>query len=256
MAFASSGTINNLVSLEQAINEVEMTAGYPVFWRGQESADWGIRPRVFRTDHLTRDESNMLWTFVTRGLARTSNAPQITDLLLWIQLAQHYGLPTRYLDWSFNPLTALFFAVRENSETKDFNGCLWCLDQRKLNFMNLGEASLLVPTSNLVKRFVYEAFKSTLPSDVDTTPPLPPVIAVGAAELDLRLVVQNAGFTVHRLVEDLDANLAPPILYQYIIPHDAKGWIRRRLRLMGISMASLFPDLGSLAEDTRRAYTD
>lgn len=44
---------------------------------------------------------------------------------------QHYGVPTRLLDWSENPLVALYFAV-ENKD-KETDAAIWMLRPNKLN---------------------------------------------------------------------------------------------------------------------------
>jgi hypothetical protein len=64
----------------------------------------------------------------TRSLAKT---PDPDDYFGWLFLAQHYGLPTRLLDWSESPLVALYFAVTEGHE--DHDGCVWALWPGGLN---------------------------------------------------------------------------------------------------------------------------
>jgi hypothetical protein len=70
-----------------------------------------------------RLERDMLSNFRTAGAAFLSNYSE-TEMYFW---AQHRGMPTRLLDWSANPLAALFFAC-ENHEDKD--GFVYAMDSR------------------------------------------------------------------------------------------------------------------------------
>jgi hypothetical protein len=78
------------------------------------------------------NERALIGHFQVRAPTRAhTRMPEPDDYFGWLFLAQHYGLPTRLLDWTENPLVALYFAV-ENPEEKT-DGCIWALWPARLN---------------------------------------------------------------------------------------------------------------------------
>lgn len=57
-----------------------------------------------------------------------------------LAFAQHYGYPTELLDWSYNPLVAMYFAaigVIENRKSKlEDSFSIWIIDTEKRNLLN------------------------------------------------------------------------------------------------------------------------
>lgn len=61
-----------------------------------------------------------------------------------IGIAQHYGVPTRFLDWTFNPMFAVLFAAEEFVPERDDAGiCVWALDSTAAGLMTkkMGQSS-------------------------------------------------------------------------------------------------------------------
>ena len=69
----------------------------------REASDRGIRDVLVTERRLLDDFSRLALPYV--GAVRPQNVYE------WLVVAQHHGVPTRLLDWTGNPLLALWFAV-------------------------------------------------------------------------------------------------------------------------------------------------
>ena len=108
--------IDNFDALHKLIQKrVQDTTVY----RGVKDASYDLVPKVGRKDlkwnhkSVKDAEKYMLTLFKQRAISFLTFSPR--NDWEWLALAQHYGLPTRLLDWSRNPLVAAYFAVNETS---------------------------------------------------------------------------------------------------------------------------------------------
>jgi hypothetical protein len=108
-------SVSSFLALIEQTKEAEISAGKKsdFLFRGQ-STDEALIPRIARLKpkgKLPNIESLMLREFERLSLPFTEFEPKDEwDLLA---LAQHHGLPTRLLDWSYSALTALWFCVKK-----------------------------------------------------------------------------------------------------------------------------------------------
>lgn len=220
------------------------------FWRGHAHIDWPLTPEVFRTppwgSHYP--EVTLIRTFMGQAESRTQRSPAHDDFVGWLILARHFGLPTRLLDWSMSPMVALFFAVEHQN---DADGALWALDPGGLNQDMIGEDRQLIVDDPPVRELVSLAFE---PDDAvhqaASTRTIGKVLAVGAREIDPRVMVQQGALTIHGDHTNLGAKKVP-WLVGFRVKREAKIILRENLRRLGITRSGLFPDLCSLAHDLK-----
>jgi hypothetical protein len=248
--------ISDLSQMVEAANPTRLEFNYDqAFWRGHGNAEWPLRPHVFRRDPdhpevPIYDECALIGHFLVGAPTRFhTNTPEPNDYFGWLFLAQHYGLPTRVLDWTLNPLVALYFAV-EKEEEEGTDGCVWALWPDKLNECFGGGGGLAQIRDDKVKELAKSAFFTDSECE-------PVILAIDGREVDRRMLAQIGRFTLHSChdaIEELSDS--QDWLRRYIVPKEHKQRVRYQLAAVGIRRSNLFPDLTNLATELRKSQLE
>lgn len=225
-----------------------------IYWyRGQSSSRWELQPKVGRDRKWKQNEHELLIRFKQDAARTLPTTPQ--SKWEWLSLAQHYGLPTRLLDWTESPLIALFFACQPNPETDSEDGTFWVLNPRTFNqaFLN-GRQSLVMldEDSEDVDQF-FPSLRQTgiresvLPEKRDANQ----IAAIIPRSFD-RITAQAGTFTITR---DPSAPLgSSEHLRQFMIPQNAKPTILLDLRALNIHTGTVLPDPSVITSNLRGDY--
>src|SRR5947209_4533520 len=97
----------------------------PFAFRGQSLPEPGLRTALMRLGGDYAQLENHLLRNFRKYAYRDAVAED--SVWNWLALAQHHGLPTRLLDWTYSPLVALHFATQDPGWF-DRDGVIWCVD--------------------------------------------------------------------------------------------------------------------------------
>ena len=226
--------------LEATVLAVKNFQGGTPWWRGHGVADWSLTPSVHRE---SLSEADMYHRFIQRARTRHSPCPEAKDFSAWLFLMQHYGLPTRLLDWTESILVATFFAV-SNEKHYDSDGAVWAMFPIELNNFQLDHGKIVGARHTLVGPLILPPFLGVEPKEA--------VAALISDEIDIRMLVQLSAFTVHGVSTPLeDLPHQEKFLMKFVVPKEAKPSLRSALTLIGIRESCLFPDLEHLAKELR-----
>jgi hypothetical protein len=235
-----------VTSIAELVRALETTNGEnsPRWYRGQSDFDWQLVPSLGRPPSVPAHEDALIKRFKQNALSYIQRVP--SNEWEWLFLMQHHRVPTRLLDWSENPLVALYFAVTENL---DRNACLWCLDPVQLNKASHIQTAI---ATDIPCFSVDEDLDQYLPREVLSGMYKKPPVAALAMRYFPRLTAQSGVFTItHRELTPIEIVGDGAFVGRLKIPSAAKKNIARELRLLGITRLALFPDLDSVAEHAR-----
>lgn len=208
--------------------------GFTIY-RGQ-TKDKPLLPTIARDTSLrTKDiidkEKKIFDEFVRRSYPHLDSNLNHGDSWSMLALAQHHGLPTRLLDWTENPLAALWFAcINEKAKNDDSDRIVWLLPAE--------ETDITLSVKKKKSPFEQKITKVFRPNHITK-----------------RITSQNGWFTVHRFEEnDKIVPLNEQKAYRdrmikLLIPGQEafRTTILNKLEVMGINNYSLFPDLEGLS---------
>jgi hypothetical protein len=224
-------------------------------FRGQSDVRGTLTTSVARLGGSLDLEAHLLRNFRKYAQRQASPGDSVWN---WLALAQHHGLPTRLLDWTYSPYVAMHFAT-ENVQDFGVDGVIWCVDYVQTNAMLpdalkriLQEEGSFVFTAEMLERAA-----ATL-AEFDRLSQQTFVAFFEPPSLDERIVVQFALFSlVSNYKLGLDTWLAhyPHVYRKIVVPASLKWEVRDKLDQANITERVLHPNLDGLSRWLRRYYT-
>ena len=231
------------------------------WFRGESGSEMPLCPKISK---YSANEENFLMQSFRRQAGAFGNIPPRTGHTdLWLFLAQHYSVPTRLLDWTEGALHALYFAVNRGGA----NQRVYMLNPHKLNDLAGSKTddinyplswsrggSIYVSLAWQVRELSEGQIALIDEIGIDLNVPF----AFPATYQDQRMIAQRSCFTIHgssldpleMILSGKDVKMSE-YLMEYRIDGEKTTNLLKELSVLGVSGATIFPDLEHLAYDLK-----
>jgi hypothetical protein len=263
-----------VIDFFKVVKEMISEKGFENFYRGHSNKDFKLIPSIYR-DGLVENEINIFKETILRTPHEFLNCKSTVEKLVKMQ---HYGVPTRLLDITSNPLIALYFACRsKKNENKDGKVVFFRIPNEHIKFYDSDTVSILANVSKLPNfeidvtakgkkefnktnsmQFLLHEIREEKPyfKEIVNRNDLEDVFAVKVKLDNPRILKQGGAF----LIFGIDANkkrhaeVSHRWIREFIIPFGDKDKILNDLNLMGINQSTLFPEIESQGQHLIEKY--
>lgn len=271
--------ISNLSEYSSLLTDIKVPDGKQLFFRGHARANYRLQPSIYRSEKLKKSESKMYHDLLINCPLDFNNNSSHLEKLVEMQ---HYGLPTRLLDVTTNPLVALYFACNEQSALFG-EVILISVDDAEVKYPQSDTVSILAslavfPNKNQeefkqwadnsdisqvefnekIKRLLQEIRleKPAFKGEIDKNDILGN-FAVLATKNNQRIIKQDGAFILCGLSE---ATLLEKFRFELdgkkvVVLISQKEEMLKSLDTFSINHATLFPEIANVAEYIKSKYS-
>ena len=259
--------INSIAEFSKQIEIIIKKKSYfdIVVWRGQGDVQYNLAPKLYRNNHWLSNEFEMVEEVKRRNPEDFTACKNRLDELT---ICQHYGLPTRLLDVTQNPLVALYFAC--STDLKKDGEIIFFIDH-PLKHWDIRVKCLTYFSTifNYLKiDLVYKEFKEKFGYEHDTIKmiedDLTKIHIVSPTLNNKRILAQQGAFLLFGVNKEKDkfikrSNNIDDSVYErnklkIIVPSSQKEQLLKELTYYGISKATLFPEIEYQCEEVSMLF--
>ena len=255
--------INSFQEFLDSVDQGQNSSESSLWFRGVGKSNYSLSPSLHRhssiidSNSLLEHEKKLLTRFKERSVPYLPH--RIDDVWELLFLMQHYGMPTRLLDWTENPFISLFFALssankNERDEYID-DAAVWILSPPKWNqnvFSNISyRGGAMSPSESTVS-----GYKPNTEAQLMHENP----VAILGIHNSPRIVAQRGSFCLFGKsltpMEDIytSGSFEQDTLRKIEIPNNLITELLDKLVWMGITDSVVYPDLEGLAKETKRLF--
>lgn len=258
------------------IEEISENKEKTTIYRGHTSYQHKLRPSIFRSsnERIKNNEKTVLREIITKHPTEFSGDTGTFEKLVRIQ---HYGLPTRLLDVTYNPLVAVYFACEDVETRYDPEIIAITIEDKNIKYFDSDTVRCLSNLANLTNSEKQEISKKSTSKELNESEPgrrlhdfilqerpnfqqridiehLKKFILVNPRLNNPRIQAQTGAFLLFGVNEELKKGEKDFKIHNIRIDKDKIKDIRKSVELIGVTESTIYPEISRTSVVIKRKY--